>query len=57
MTDKVKKAYYVTNDSCYLVGPNGFACYLGEPEDRTWTRDGALVVEELNRLYSEIKRA
>ena len=36
-----------------LVGPNGFSCVLTEPEDRTWYRDGASVIIELNRLYNE----
>ena len=35
-----------------LVGPNGFECVLTEPEDRTWSRDGAGVVDELNRLQA-----
>lgn len=34
-----------------LVGPAGFSCFLGEPEDRTWLRDVAAVVEQLNRLH------
>lgn len=40
-----------------LVGPNGFECILGEPEDRTWSRDGRDVVERLNRLHHELHRA
>ena len=35
-----------------LIGPNGFSCFLGEPEDRTWYRDGRPVVAELNRLHA-----
>lgn len=33
--------YTVTFDDEYSVlhGPDGFECVLGEPEDRTWTRD------------------
>lgn len=38
-----------------LVGPNGFECFLGEPEDRTWSRDGYDVVKELNRLYGLVE--
>lgn len=37
-----------------LIGPNGFECYLSEPEDRNWDRDGKKVVDELNRLLGEI---
>jgi hypothetical protein len=33
-----------------LMGPNGFECRLGEPEDRTWYRDASDVIDELNRL-------
>lgn len=39
----------------FLVGPNGFECYLGEPEDCNWERDGKRVVDELNRLYKLIE--
>ena len=39
-----------------LVGPDGFACLLTEPEDRTWWRDGKTVVERLNEQYAEIER-
>ena len=35
-----------------LIGPNGFECFLGAPEDCLWIRDGAPVVEELNRLHN-----
>jgi len=38
-----------------LCGPNEFECFLGEPEDRTWYRDGSRVVDELNRLDSKLK--
>ena len=34
-----------------LVGPNGFYCFLGEPEDNIWSRNFSDIVEELNRLY------
>jgi hypothetical protein len=36
-----------------LIGPNGFECFLGEPEDRSWYRDASDVVSELNRLAAE----
>ena len=36
-----------------LIGPNGFKCRLTEPEDRTFHRDLAVLVDELNRLYAE----
>jgi hypothetical protein len=37
-----------------LAGPNGFFCVLGEPEDRSWFRDGRAVVDELNRLHEAL---
>jgi hypothetical protein len=39
-----------------LIGPDGFSCYLGEPEDRTWFRDGRDAVDELNRLASRVEQ-
>ena len=39
-----------------LIGPDGFECMLGEPEDRTWGRDGKQAVERLNAQHAEIKR-
>lgn len=41
-------------DGWPLIGPNGFSCVLGEPEDRTWGRDGSDVVDELNRLLAAL---
>jgi hypothetical protein len=38
-----------------LKGPGGFECYLGEPEDCSWLRDGSPVVAELNRLREIIR--
>lgn len=38
------------------VGPNGFECCLGEPEDRTFHRDAKPLLDELNRLYAEVSR-
>jgi hypothetical protein len=41
---------YAASDSDTLIGPAGFECVLGEPEDRNFVRDLAPVVGELNRL-------
>jgi len=52
-----KMAYRIADDyleSKLLIGPNGFECFLGEPEDCCWDRDGAQAVAELNRLHSRI---
>jgi hypothetical protein len=38
-----------------LLGPNGFECWLGEPEDRAWYRDGSEAVERLNKLHTFIQ--
>lgn len=46
----------VCEDYDVLIGPDGFQCFLGEPEDRCWRRDGKAVVDELNRLHAEIAR-
>jgi len=45
------------NDSRLLLGPGGFECYLGEPEDCSWLRDGANVVDLLNRQHNAILKA
>jgi hypothetical protein len=29
----------VSEEYDLLIGPNGFECFLGEPEDRSWDRD------------------
>ena len=39
-----------------LVGPDDFECILGEPEDRTWGRDGKRSVARLNAQHVEIER-
>lgn len=39
-----------------LIGPGGFECILGEPEDCSWYRDGLEVVERLNLQRKEIQR-
>jgi len=56
-TDEEKDKSGCAADYDLLVGPNGFECFLGEPEDRTWYRDAAPVVEELNRLQSFLAAA
>ena len=53
-------SYYVddsddSDDCSVLLGPGNFRCTLGEPEDRTWYRDGSKVVDELNRLYDLVQ--
>jgi len=51
-TEEEKNAAGYKWDCELLVGPGGFKCCLGEPEDRRWSRDASDVVGELNRLYS-----
>lgn len=51
-TQEEAKAEGVSDCYDLLVGPDGFTCFLGEPEDRTWGRDARRVVDELNRLYA-----
>ena len=43
-------------DSCYSVlkGPDGFECWLTEPEDRSWYRDGSKVVARLEQLETKL---
>jgi len=59
MLDTKENPYRVSDnhdmDPSYqlLIGPNGFKCRLTEPEDRTFHRDLAILVDELNRLYIE----
>ena len=53
-TDEERKNWNGSEDYELLIGPNGFECFLGEPEDRTWYRDGKKVVAELNRLHEEL---
>lgn len=45
-------------DECYSVlkGPNGFKCWLTEPEDRNWYRDGFKVVNKLNEYESIVMK-
>ncbi len=37
-----------------LVGPDGFECCLGEPEDCSWYRDGNRAMKRLNEQLDEI---
>jgi len=46
-----------SEDYDLLIGPDGFECFLGEPEDRRWYRDAAAVVDELNRLHEALQKA
>lgn len=39
-----------------LIGPDGFECVLGEPEDRYWRRDGKDAVKRLNEQHEELER-
>jgi len=55
-TDEEAAARGLNPDLCVLVGPGGFCCYLGEPEDRTWYRDARPAVDELNRLHEELDK-
>ena len=54
-TDEEKEEWGGSEDYHLLVGPNGFKCFLGEPEDRTWYRDAKGVVAELNHLYELVQ--
>lgn len=38
-----------------LVGPDGFTCYLTEPEDRCWYRDLSGVIDKLNTQHNRIE--
>ncbi len=64
LTDSASGAasYDVANDDqdvceaySLLVGPGGFRCFLGEPEDSTWSRDGSDAVDRLNDLNDTIR--
>lgn len=39
-----------------LLGPDDFACRLGEPEDCTWYRDGSEAMHRLNEQHGTIKK-
>ena len=55
-TEEEKAKWNGDENYSLLVGPNGFECFLGEPEDCTWYRDGQEVVDELNRLYELLQK-
>ena len=61
MTDQYRratdeeKAGVCCDDYDLLIGPEGFQCFLGEPEDRTWWRDGKEVVAKLNELLQRLE--
>lgn len=38
-----------------LVGPGGWECYLGEPEDALWCRDGEDAMNMLNELAARVR--
>jgi hypothetical protein len=56
----VSDAYHIDHDEKdfddvdVLVGPDGFQCVLGEPEDRSWLRDGRDAVARLNQQHETI---
>lgn len=53
---ETKNQYQILHDDPdILSGPHGFMCWLGEVEDRSWTRDGAVAVRELNRLADYVE--
>lgn len=56
-TDEERAKCEYSEDYDILIGPDGFECFLGEPEDRRWNRDAAAVVDELNRLHEALQRA
>lgn len=52
-TDEEKQGV-CSEDYDLLIGPEGFQCFLGEREDRTWNRDARKVVDLLNSQRKEI---
>lgn len=54
----IESVYTIHDDDdwfgCILRGPKDFECCLGEPEDRTWYRDGAPAVDRLNAQHDRI---
>lgn len=50
-TDEEKSKWDGDENYDLLIGPDGFECFLGEPEDRCWRRDASAAVDELNRLH------
>ena len=53
-TYEEREAMGCSTDYDLLLGPDGFRCLLGEPEDRTWSRDAAAVVDRLNLLHERL---
>ncbi len=47
---------HMSDDYQVLRGPGGFRCVITEPGDRTFDRDLSPIVDEINRLQSEIDR-
>ena len=57
MGEQAYKIAETDNDDHYwklLVGPDGWECFLGEPEDCNWMRDGHGAVDRLNEQHAEI---
>lgn len=50
-TATINESAYIDETYSLLLGPCSFECFLGEPEDRTWKRDGKDVVKRLNNLH------
>jgi hypothetical protein len=42
-------------ETSVLIGPGDWFCFLGEPEDCTWSRDGRDAVDMLNKQAAEIR--
>jgi len=56
--DASENAYYtVDDDSKHLAGPRKFDCYIGEPEDATWSRDLSPAWDRLDELERELNAA
>jgi len=55
-TDEERAKWDGSDDYDLLVGPDGFECFLGEPEDCRWCRDAAGVVDELNKLHEKLQK-
>jgi hypothetical protein len=56
MADAYRVDYLDGDYKGTLIGPDGFECYLGEPEDCSWGRDGSDAVQRLNQQHREIER-
>lgn len=58
-TATINPAYHVRDDDdeawgSMLLGPDGWECQLGEPEDSNWCRDGRDAVDRLNAQHERI---